>query len=150
MPENQMIPRAQIDQICGNAIDDAKRFDMQFEDYSEKNVAELEMLLGKLNEHIRSNDVPAETVEKIAVIYGVYLGEAMLRNYAGGYGYKWVAKNGEPVLEKDKGNQMFPVTKVYKRLTGDEGENVYNFYNIGKHVADGSFRKKVNNNDNKE
>lgn len=143
MSENQLMPRAQIDQICKNAIDDAKRFNFSFEDYSEKNVAELEMLLGKLNEHFKSNEVPAETVEKIAVIYGVYLGEAMLRNYAGEYDYKWVVKNGEPVLEKVKGFQMCPVTKVYKRLTGDESENVYSFYNVGKHVADGSFEKQV-------
>lgn len=143
MSEAVKMMREQVDQICNTAIDDAKRFGLSFDGYTEKNIAELEVLLGKLNEHILKGGVTEAAVEQMSIIYGVYLGEAMLRNYAGSYGYYWAVEKNEPILMKDDGNKLFTVTKVHKRLTRDVSENVLSYYNVGKSVADGSFIKNV-------
>lgn len=142
MADTVKIPQEQIEHICGNAINDAKRFniDLKFDDDS---IALLEMLLGRLNEFIKENNVPAEVVDKMSVTYGVYLGETMLRCYAAEYGYRWEVLNGEPVLFKDDANKILPVTKVHKRLNRDIKENVYNFYMVGKDVVNGTFEKKI-------
>ena len=143
MADIEKIPQEQIDHICGNAINDAKRFSIELK-FDDESIAKLEMLLGRINEFIKQNNVPGEIVSKMAVTYGVYLGETMLRCYAAEHGYGWEVINGEPVLYKDDANKIMPVTQVHKRLSRDITENVYNFYNIGKDVVNGTFEKKVN------
>lgn len=137
------MPREQIDQICKTAIEDAKRFGLELDGFTEENVAELEVLLGKLNEHILKGGVVEDAVKQMSIIYGIYLGEAMLRNYAEEEGFFWGYEQKEAILMKDSSTKLLPITKVYKRLTRDVTENVFSFYNVGKDVANGSFNGKI-------
>lgn len=137
------ISQEQIDSICAEAIEDVKRFDFDFSGYTKKNIGELELLLGKLNEQIKKGKIDEHGLDRLCTIFGVYLGEAMLRNYAAEHGFFWAAEKSEAILMKDDGNKLFPITKVFKRLTRDESENVLSFFMVGKDVADGSFNKNV-------
>ena len=150
MAEYVEISREQIEKLCNIAIDDGKNFGFKLDDYSEKNADDLELFLGKVNEHIINKGLKDDVIWQLSVVYGIYLGELMLRCYAAEHGYKWIVKDGEPILKKENSFEMCPVTKVQKRLTGDESENVVSFFQIGKTIADGSFAKKVNRDKNSE
>ena len=90
-------------------------------DFSEASVQALEGMLENLH---REMALPSEEqIRSEALTFGCYLGEAK--------GYAWDLTEGEPILNKEGGWQMAPVSKVYKRLLNGAEDNVYSFYTVG-------------------
>lgn len=139
MSEIQEANLQQIEAFYKQAVDDAARFDLKLR-FKEEDVLLLEALLSKINDFIKTGEAPPTSANNLSLIYGVYLGETMLRNYGEANGYAWARENNEPILwKKEDNSRFFPVTKVYKRLTRDITENVKSFYDVGKQVANGTF-----------
>lgn len=98
-------------------------------DFSEASVQALEGMLENLH---REMALPSEEqIRSEALTFGCYLGEAMLRGGLAAKGYAWDLTEGEPILNKEGGWQMAPVSKVYKRLLNGAEDNVYSFYTVG-------------------
>lgn len=139
MAQIQNISQAQINDICSNAVRDAAKFGLEF-NFREEDIPVLEAFLNRINEELKKSDAPPTSANNIAVIYGTYLGETMMRNYAAEYGFKWGAENHEPMLYNSESNsKLYPVTKVFKRITRDMTENVKSFYDVGKDFVSGKF-----------
>ena len=127
------------EEICGRAVHFAETYGKVF-DYSADSVAALDELLQiyyDCGQEGRYND---EQLWNVSITLGVYLGECMLRTVIGSNGYAWFfdGKNA-PYLRMDGKTAMYPVTKVYKRVTNGPEDNVKSFYDIGIKIADGSF-----------
>ena len=95
-------------------------------DYSEKSIAEVESILGEYYNHLAEYDgrEGADTLWNIAVHYGIYLGETMLRLQLGEKGFAWYMDNGMPVLKNRTSAQISPITKAHKRMLNGPEDNV--------------------------
>lgn len=109
-------------------------------DYSPESIAILEEILQNHYEEAMVDQITDGYLWNISVIYGVYLGETLLRNAISELGYHWVLDDENvPSLVKDEKNTMSPVTKTYKRLKNGPEDNVQSFYDIAILIAQGKF-----------
>ena len=113
-------------------------------DYSEKSIAEVESILGEYYNHLAEYDgrEGADTLWNIAVHYGIYLGETMLRLQLGEKGFAWYMDNGMPVLKNRTSAQISPITKAHKRMLNGPEDNVKSFFDVAILFADGKFPTK--------
>ncbi len=121
---------------CEVAIEFAQNFHKQFS-YQEKDIDDMEEILEILHQDYENQELSDETLQKIAVFFGVYLGQIMLENALAKYGYVW---DGEQIcLKKDDKNKMYPVSKVYKRIVNGIEDSVESFYRVAIVIAEGRF-----------
>ena len=130
-----------IEKICADAIENAAELGVALR-YQPEDIAELEnRVMPVFSEWLRNGTITENKgAWNLAVQFGIYLGETMLRNYAAKYGYHWGTPDGDlPVLMKDGGNQMSPITKVHKRILNGAEDSIKSFYDVGVLIADGRF-----------
>ncbi|MEE5993554.1 MAG: hypothetical protein V3G42_09980 [Oscillospiraceae bacterium] len=121
---------------CEVAMEFAQKFQKYFS-YQEKDVDEMEEILGILHQDYQNQELSDETLQKIAVFFGVYLGQIMLDSKLSECGYVW---DGEQIcLKKDDKNKMYPVSKVYKRIVNGIEDSVKSFYDVAIAIAEGRF-----------
>ena len=109
-------------------------------DYSDGSIAVLDELLDFYREYFEENRLSEQTVWNLAVLFGTYLGETLLRNGLAGQGYGWqLTGDGLPVLERDSANQMSPITKAEKRIKNGPEDSVKSFYDVAKVIAEGKL-----------
>jgi hypothetical protein len=93
-------------------------------DYSEASVQSLETILANI--HLSEDK---ESMEQAVKTWGSYLGEVVRRSFGGDW--ELVQPPGKaaavPTLVIG-GSQLYPLMKVYRRLTMGEPENVWKFY----------------------
>lgn len=79
--------------------------------------------------------------ENLAVFYGAYLGEVMLREFAAEKGYRWERpdENGLPYLTGADG-KFNPIAKVYKRITEGNGDDIRSFYRVAQAIVSGKLK----------
>lgn len=113
-------------------------------DYSEKSIGEVESILGEYYNHLAEYDgrEGADTLWNIAVHYGIYLGETMLRLQLGEKGFAWYLDNGMPVLKNRTSVQISPITKAHKRMLNGPEDSVKSFFDVAILLADGKFPTK--------
>jgi len=110
-------------------------------DYSESSLQELEFILGRLQENLQENlptladsgvpvaKDPAQEIDTASRIWGGYFGETVRRLWGGDWGVETYPGTVAPVVSVDLGGaKLFPVMKVYRRLTRGDSENVWKFY----------------------
>lgn len=95
-------------------------------DYSEDSIEVLEEIVSAIAEELNPED------EEFQVrLWGGYLGEVVRRRYDG----EWTMSTypggvtAVPTLEV-RGSQLFPLVKVYRRLTMGNEENLVTFYRL--------------------
>lgn len=131
------------EEIAGRAAAYAKKYHIDL-DFSEKSIEAVDTILGAYFEH-RSEyegEDGADALWNIAVHFGIYLGETMLKIQLREKGYKWVMDDGLPILQKDAQNQISPVTKAHKRILYGSEDSVKSFCDVAFAVADGEFPTK--------
>lgn len=86
-------------------------------DYSEESIARVDMLLGAYHDRLSDyeGEDGAQTLWNVAIHFGIYLGETMLRLRLKDAGFAWHVVDGMPVLCKDK-NEISPITKAHKQI----------------------------------
>lgn len=108
-------------------------------DYSESSLERLEELLTRIREMLPSlspssgpNPDPAQRqVDATARVWGGYFGETIRRLWGGEWGVETYPGTVAPVISVDIGGaKLFPVMKVYRRLTQADGENLWTFYQM--------------------
>ncbi|MHB1744462.1 MAG: hypothetical protein ACYCRE_06780 [Acidobacteriaceae bacterium] len=126
MAEFQSI--AEMMQSCAaRAVETARdRFGFEL-DYSEESIESLETILAGVSNSL--NLLENDQVEEQVKLWGGYLGEVVRRYWHGGWDlvqYPGGAAAVPTLLVS--GSQLYPLLKVYRRLTMGEGENVWKFY----------------------
>lgn len=109
-------------------------------DFSKESIAKVEEILAVYNEHLAEyNDEDGRvTLWNLAVYFGIYLGETMLRVSLKDKGYEWFIQDGIPTLKKDT-NEISPITKAHKRILNGPSDSVKSFCDVGFMIADGKF-----------
>lgn len=110
-------------------------------DFTADSFKKVDDILGSYYEHLSEYQGAdgEKTLWNIAVHFGIYLGETLLRLQPGSQGYHWNIADGLPILEKDAGNQMSPITKAHKRILNGPEDSVKSFCEIALLIADGKF-----------
>lgn len=97
-------------------------------DYSSASLEALEMVVQKI---YRANSVfsmPEDILVEMANVYGAYLGEVLLRSGLKDLGFAWEkGEEGEIGLSRED-EWVWPVTKVYKRITKGPEHNLVAFF----------------------
>ena len=107
-------------------------------DYSEDSLRQLEQILAQLSAEAQRSDIDTgandsvqKRVDADSRIWGGYFGETIRRLWGGEWGVETYPGTVAPVVSVDIGGaKLFPVMKVYRRLTHGEGENVWSFYQM--------------------
>lgn len=96
-------------------------------DYSESSVESVETILSTLAGSLSSSD--SDELERQVKLWGAYLGEVVRRQRDGAWDL--VSYPGRiaavPAMVVAR-SQLYPLMKVYRRLTMGEAENVWKFY----------------------
>lgn len=96
-------------------------------DFSEESIESLETILASVSGSL--NLLKNDQVEEQVKLWGGYLGEVVRRYWNGGWEliqYPGGAAAVPTLLIS--GSQLYPLIKVYRRLTMGERENVWEFY----------------------
>ena len=120
---------AYAQKMCCGAVEYAKSFGKNF-DFSENSITDLEEILDFYSNDISVSKPTENQIWSMAVIFGSYLGQTILKNGLSQKGYYW-AKEGYsniPLLICKDGGRLTPVDKVYKRLVNGCEDNVVSFY----------------------
>jgi len=118
------------------AIEYAKSFykNLNFTKESIKDVEEI--LEYYANDLLQQKDTDEPVTENqiwsMSLWWGVYIGETLRRNHL--KSYRWVNDDSVqgfmPILKKDDDWILYPVSKVYKRLTNGKEDSIISFYDV--------------------
>lgn len=127
--------------IAEKAVEYAAQNNVQL-DFSAESFQKVDDILGTYYEHLAEyeGEDGAKALWNIAVLYGIYMGEVLLRLQLEEQGYYWCVEDGLPVIKKDAGNQMSPITKAHKRILNGPEDNVKSFCDIALQIASGKFQ----------
>lgn len=126
-------------EIADRAIAYAQKSNIEL-DFSESSIEKVDCILESYYEHLSEYDGQdgADTLWNIAVHFGIYLGETMLRLQLEDKGYKWYIDDGIPILKKEN-NEISPITKAHKRILNGSEDSVKSFCNIAFLISKGDF-----------
>lgn len=126
-------------EIADKAVAYAKNIGIHL-DYTKESIEQVDIILD--NCYTRLSEYEGEDGDKalwnVAVYFGIYLGETLLRIQMGEQGYKWYVSDGLPILKKNN-NEMSPITKAHKRILYGPGDSVKSFCDVALMIADGGF-----------
>jgi hypothetical protein len=115
-------------------------------DYSESSLQELEQILSRLCDRVPSlpssnsfdQDPGQQQIDAAARVWGGYFGETVRRLWGGDWGVETYPGTAAPVISVDVGGaKIFPVMKVYRRLTQGDSEDVWRFYQMVREKVSG-------------
>ncbi len=126
-----------MEQYAAEAVRLAPEFGIML-DYSESSLEGLERILDRLAEtfpssemELRSEESVQKELDSVSRIWGGYFGETVRRLWGGTWGVETYPGTVAPVISVDVGGaKLFPVMKIYRRLTKGEDENVWRFYQM--------------------
>lgn len=130
---------------AGDAVRQASAFGVTL-DYSEESLQVLEQILSRFHDELlslspasSSSDDPSEQgIDTSSRVWGGYFGETIRRLWGGDWGVETYPGTTAPVVSVDVGGaKIFPVMKVYRRLTQGDGENVWQFYRMIREKVSG-------------
>jgi hypothetical protein len=139
-----------MESYAAEAVHRASEFGVNL-DYSESSLEALEQVLARLCKQLprpassdnSANDPAQRELDAAARVWGSYFGETIRRLWDGEWGIETYPGSLAPVVSVDIGGaKLFPVMKVYRRLTQGDGENVWKFYQMMREkVSKGSNRQ---------
>lgn len=127
-------------EIADRAVAHAKKSNIIL-DFSEISIEKVDSILGCYYDHLTdyNGEDGADTLWNIAVHFGIYLGETMLRLQLKDKGYEWCIDDKIPVLKKDINNIISPVIKAHKRILNGSQDNIKNFYDVALSIVNGKL-----------
>lgn len=130
-------------EIAERAVAYAKANDIVL-DYSPKSIEEVDYILGCYYEHREEyeGEEGANSLWNVAVHFGVYLGETLLRQHLRDKGYEWCIDDGLPILKGTDNATGSPITKAHKRILNGPEDSVKSFYDVMIRISDGGFPTK--------
>ena len=135
---------------AADAVRQASAFGVSL-DYSAASLEALERVLSRLHFEVPSptpantstEDPAQQRIDTASRIWGGYFGETMRRLWGGEWGVETYPGTTAPVVSVDVGGaKIFPVMKVYRRLTQGDGENLWQFYQMVREKVSGTESKR--------
>lgn len=120
-----------------DAVDTAKRNFKTDLNFSEESIKSVESILDQLNKTLKSAKPSNDTILSFAKQFAGYIGQVMRIRWGG----QWVdeneysIKNG-PAL-RTRSQDLFLLSKVYRRITTGQEDNVWHFYQVIKGDIEG-------------
>jgi hypothetical protein len=106
----------------------AKHFQLTL-DYSDASIQHIEIILDRFHQGLASAAPPQEKIDHYSQTFGSYIGETFRRNHAATWGIIPSGSNKVPSMRSDQTGTVFhPFTRVYKRLTEGDTEDVVVYY----------------------
>lgn len=129
-------------EITDRAIAYAKKNNIEL-DFSEKSIEQVDFILGCYYDHLTEYDGKdgADILWNIAVHFGIYLGETLLRLKLKDKGYEWYIDDGIPILI-NANTKISPITKAHKRILNGSEDNVKSFCDVIFSIINGDFPTK--------
>ena len=126
--------------ILEAALRQAERLELPL-DYTGGSAERLDEILEICAQEFLGGRLDDKQAWNLAVIFGTYLGETLLRNGLGEKGYHWeLTDSGLPVLQKDAANRMSPITKADKSIQNGREDSVKSFYDVAQAIAGGRLK----------
>ena len=115
--------------MCATAIEYANEFNKTL-DYSENSIVDLEEILDWYSKDISVSKPTENQIWSMAIIFGSYLGETLLKNGLSEKGFVWGKEPSSniPLLIRNDSAYLTPNDKVYKRLVNGSEDSVISFY----------------------
>ena len=109
-------------------------------DFSKESIPKVDEILLAYYDHLAEYDGEEgkSTLWNLAVHFGIYLGETMLRVSLTDKGYDWHISDGMPILKKEN-NELSPITKAHKCILNGPEDSVKSFFDIGLMIAEGKL-----------
>lgn len=119
---------AEMMQSCANRAVEVAHDRFGFDlDYSEESLESLETILASVSANL--NLLENDHVEEQVKLWGSYFGEVVRRYWHGGWELiQYPGGDAAVPTLLVSGSQLYPLLKVYRRLTMGDGENVWKFY----------------------
>lgn len=133
--------------IAGSVAEDAVRYAGQSGialDYTRESAESVDTILGAYHDNLDryDGDDGAKTLWNVAVVFGTYIGEMLLRAGLAEKGFVWVEDDGMPVLGiPDSQTAVSPITKAHKRILNGAEDSVKSFVDVAFTVAEGEWPK---------
>jgi hypothetical protein len=106
-------------------------------DYSESSLQDVEAILAKMYSDFSKagvgpgEDARQQNLDSTSRIWGAYFGETIRQLWGGEWGVETYPGSVAPVISIDIGGaKLFPVMKVYRRLTRGDADNLWGFYQM--------------------
>ena len=113
------------------AVADALENYMVSLDGSDNSVKEVENILDKIDSSGKKpNGELKEGVRGMAIIYGVYIGECIVRNHGGIWGNDHEVAGAKSYPIKHAKGESFPTSWAYKRIVNGDEDNVWHKYQL--------------------
>jgi hypothetical protein len=125
-----------IERFLASAQEHAQRLYSTQLDFTERSIADVELILGRLSEAIphgrlqkliRKQPSP-EQIAHIAIIYGIYVGEVLRRKLGGEWRLESVELQKTIGLRLPAGTIIYPASQTYRRLMTGAAESVEKFF----------------------
>ena len=80
-----------------------------------------------------------ERINTFAHIFGIYVGEVMVRNHSNDY--SWQETEFDIALAKDEKNIVNPIAKAYKHIANgkESGDDIKSFFHVGIAIMKGKL-----------
>jgi hypothetical protein len=111
---------------AGDAVAHAREFGFAL-DYSEASLDQVDSVLSKLTASgvlLAKSPTEEESLWLLSKKYGGDLGQVVIREIGGGWEMQDLPSGGARVVLRSQGVQMFPLEKIFKRLTEDQYSGV--------------------------
>ena len=127
---------ADIERFLAAAREHAQRIYSTQLDFTERSIADVELILGRLSESIPhgrfqkliKKQPSPEQIAHVAMIYGIYLGEVLRRKLGGEWRMESVAGDKTIGLRLPAGTTVYPASQTYRRLMTGAAEDVAKFF----------------------
>lgn len=133
--------------VAGSIAEDAVQYAMQNGielDYTRESAQNVDAFLGDYYDNLDKydGDEGAKILWNIAVLFGTYIGEMLLRSGLVEKGFIWVDDNGLPILGVS-GHQtaVSPITKAHKRILNGAEDSIKSFVDVTFSIVNGGWPK---------
>ena len=116
-------------ELAEQAVEAARFWNIEL-DYSAESLEPLEKMMQAVFRSHKNVPLPVDMLFNVANMYGAYLGEVLLRSGLEDLGFAWMTNDeGEAGIGR-KDMKIWPVTKVYKRITQGPEHDLMNFFEV--------------------
>ncbi len=131
------------DSIAEDAVRYARKNGIEL-DYSRESAQNVDAFLGVCHDSLDKydGDEGAEILWNIAVLFGTYIGEMLLRSGLAEKGFVWVEDDGVPILSiPDNQTAVSPITKAHKRILNGVEDSIKSFVDVVFSAINGEWPK---------
>lgn len=135
--ENNMKGNFDPKALSQKAIELARNLEVELS-FKESDIVILSKILDETHRRYFEEGLNDDTAWGLAVVYGAYLGETMLRNGMAAKGFRW-SDDGKAMLVNDDEVALAPIRKTYKHIAFGTEEHIGPLYKLGMAIARDEF-----------